>query len=203
MCDNNCIQLCTYNVNGLGNYKKRKDVFDYHRTENASVYILQETHLKTKAENMVRAMWGYDCILNGNNTNSNGVAVLFKNNFDFSFDFRLHTVIRDDEGKYIILDIEMLEKRMTLVNLYAPSSGDHPEFFEKIEKDIDKIANNYILIGGDWNVVLNPALDSSRYRAVNRPKARKKVYDLMLKYDLIDSWRELYPEKKKKHVETL
>ena len=142
---------------------------------------------------MVRAMWGYDCILNGNNTNSNGVAVLFKNNFDF----RLHTVIRDDEGKYIILDIEMLGKRMTLVNLYAPSSGDHPEFFEKIEKDIDKIANNYILIGGDWNVVLNPALDSSRYRAVNRPRARKKVYDLMLKYDLIDSWRELYPEKKK------
>ena len=38
-------------------------------------------------------------------------------------------VIRDDEGKYIILDIEMLGKRMTLVNLYAPSSGDHPEFF--------------------------------------------------------------------------
>ena len=43
------------------------------------------------------------------------------------FDFRLHTVIRDDEGKYIILDIEMLGKRMTLVNIYAPSSGDHPE----------------------------------------------------------------------------
>ena len=119
--------------------------------------------------------------------------VLFKNNFDF----RLHTVIRDDEGKYIILDIEMLGKRMTLVNLYAPSSGDHPEYFEKNEKDIDKIANNYILIGGDWNLFLNPALDSSRYRAVNRPRARKKVYDLMLKYDLIDSWRELYPEKKK------
>ena len=43
--------------------------------------FLQETHLKTKAENMVRAMWGYDCILNGNNTNSNGVAVLFKKYF--------------------------------------------------------------------------------------------------------------------------
>ena len=126
---------------------------------------------------------------------------MFKNNVDF----RLHTVIRDDEGKYIILNIEMLGKRMTLVNLYAPSSGDHPECFEgkKIEKDIDKIANNYILIGGDWNVVLNPALDSSRYRAVNRPRARKKVHDLMLKYDLIDSWRELYPGEEKIYVETL
>ena len=44
----------------------------------------------------------------------------------------------------------------------------NPEFFEKIEKDIDKIANNYILIGGDWNVDLNPAFDSARYRAVSR-----------------------------------
>ena len=74
---------------------------------------------------------------------------------------------------------------------------------KKLKKDIDKIANNYILIGRNWNVVLNPVLDSSRYRAVNRPRARKKVYDLMLKYDLIDSWRELYPEKKKIYAETL
>ena len=78
MCDNSYIKLCTYNVNGLGNDKKRKDVFDCLRTENASVYFLQETHLKTKAENMVRAMWGYGCILNGNNTISHGFAVLFK-----------------------------------------------------------------------------------------------------------------------------
>ena len=70
-------------------------------------------------------------------------------------------------------------------------------FLKKNEKDIDKIANNYILIGGDWNLFLNPALDSSRYRAVNRPRARKKVYDLTLKYDLTDSRRELYPEKEK------
>ena len=101
----------------------------------AFFFFLQETRLKTKAENMVRAMWGYDCILNGNNTNSNGVAVLFKNNFDF----RLHTVIRDGEGKYIILDLEMLGKRMTLVNLYAPSNGDHPFLLlKKLKKILTK-----------------------------------------------------------------
>ena len=70
-------------------------------------------------------------------------------------------------------------------------------FLKKNEKHIDGIEDDNILIRRDWNVVLNPALNSSRYRAVNRPRARKKVYDLMLKYDLIDSWREIYPEKKK------
>ena len=49
--------------------------------------VLQETHLTTKAENMVQAMWGYDCILYWDNTNSNGVAVLFKR----TFDLRLHS----------------------------------------------------------------------------------------------------------------
>ena len=121
MCDN-CIKLCTYKVNGLGNDRKEERCI---RTENASIYFLQETHLNAKAENMVRAMWGYDCILSGNDTNSNDVAVLFKNNLDF----RLHAVIKDDKGKYIILDTEMLGKRMTLINLYAPSSGDHPQVF--------------------------------------------------------------------------
>ena len=49
--------------------------------------FLQETRRKTKAEKMVQAMWGYDCILYWDNTNSNGVAVLFKTNFDL----RLHS----------------------------------------------------------------------------------------------------------------
>ena len=122
MCGNNCIQLSTYNINGLGHYKKRKDVFDDRRIENTGLFFLfflQETHLKSKAENMVRSVWGYDCIFSGNNTNSNGVAALFKD----SFDFTLHTVIRD-EGRYIIPDSEMLGKQMTLINLYAPSSAE-------------------------------------------------------------------------------
>ena len=44
----------------------------------------------------------------------------------------LITVIRDDQGKYIIIDIEILGNRMHL-------------FYNKT----DKIVNNYILIGGD------------------------------------------------------
>ena len=84
--------------------EKRKDVLEL---KMLAFIFLQETHLNAKAENMVRAMWGYDCILSGNDTNSNDVAVLFKNNLDF----RLHAVIKDDKGKYIILDTEMLGKR--------------------------------------------------------------------------------------------
>ena len=35
---------------------------------------------------------------------------------------------REKQRKSLI-DMKMLNKRMTLANVYSPSSGDHPEFF--------------------------------------------------------------------------
>ena len=40
--------------------------------------------------------------------------------------------LKDDEGRYILIDIEMLNKRLTLANAYAPNSGDHPDFLDKV-----------------------------------------------------------------------
>ena len=93
-----CLSL---NVNGIRDYHKRKDVFNYLRDKNAQIIMLQETHLKTDEENIVRAMWGYDCILNGDSTNSNGVGIFFNTKFQY----KIHKVIKDLEGKYIVLDI--------------------------------------------------------------------------------------------------
>ena len=76
---------------------------------------------------MIRSQWGFECIVAGPDSASKGVAVLFKNNFEY----KIHNILKDDEGRYILIDIEMLNKRLTLSNLYAPSSGDHPEFLIK------------------------------------------------------------------------
>ena len=65
-------------------------------------------------------------------------------------------------------------------------------FFTQIET----IQNDSVLIGGDWNVVLNESLDTFRYRGVNRPHARNKILDKMLLHDLNDIWRELNPTKR-------
>ena len=42
----------------------------------------------------------------------------------------MHNILKDTEGQYILLGIEMLNKRLTIANvyLYTPSSDDHPEF---------------------------------------------------------------------------
>ena len=64
--------------------------------------------------------------------------------------------MKDDEGRYILIDIEMLNKRMTIANIYAQSSGDHLQSFEKVIREVVLLDNESIVIGGDWNLALTP-----------------------------------------------
>ena len=73
----------------------------------------------------MRSQWGCECVVAGHDFGSKAVAILFKNNFEY----KIHDIFKDDEGRYILIDIEMLDKRITLANVYARSSGDHQEFF--------------------------------------------------------------------------
>ena len=185
-----CLSL---NVNGIRDYHKRKDIFDYLRGKNAQIIMLQETHLKTQEENIVRSMWGYECILSGDSTNSNGVGIFFNSNFQH----KIHKVTRDLEGKYIVLDIEMQSKRYTIINLYGPSDRDYPTFFEDILEKVEDMNNESIIIGGDWNVIPDMGLDTHNYRGGNRPRARAKINEMIEIMNLTDIWRELHPNDKK------
>jgi len=50
------------------------------------------------------------------------------------------------------------------------------------------------IIGGDWNLVLDYTLDYYNYKHHNNIKAQEQVDNLMINLDLLDIWRELYPE---------
>ena len=60
---------------------------------------------------------------------------------------------------------------------------------------IDRMGNQ-LIAGRDWNVWLNITIDARNYKGfVNRPRARRKILEIVDKYELIDVWREVYPEK--------
>ena len=165
-------KICSYNCNGLNDFKKRKDVFDFLRKQNSNILLLQETHLPYKLENFIRSNWGYTVWLAGSDTNQNGVAILFENNFEH----KVHNAVRDPEGHFLMLDIEILDKRITLVNVYGPSSGDNQEFFYNLSMQIDGMGNDNIIIGGDWNVAMDPRLDYRNYANIHsRPRSRKQI----------------------------
>ena len=57
------------------------------------------------------------------------------------------------------------------------------------------MGNQLITAAGDWNVLLNMNMDARNYKSVNCPRARRKIIEMVEKHELLDVWREFYPEK--------
>ena len=188
------LTLGTFNINGASNYEKLKDTFDYIRRKDIDIILLQETHWKTESENYIRSIWGYNCFICGNSNASKGVAIVFKN----TFTYKINRVIRDMEGgSYIVLDLSIFDERYIIVNIYGPSERDTPDFFTNIFQKIEDTGCRQVMIGGDWNVVLNPNIDTRNYRGFNtRQRSRQIIKQKMEFLDLVDIYRKVFPDKK-------
>ena len=183
---------CSMNCWGLADVKKRKDVFNFLRSKQFSVYFLQDTHFTKEKELIIRADWGFECIFNSYTSQSRGVAILINNNFEY----KIHNIFRDNKGNVLIVDITICNIRLTLVNLYGPNTDD-PMFYKVILKQVKLFNNKYCVLGGDWNLVLNSNIDTYNYVNVNNPKARDQVLEIISELNLVDIWRDHNPDFKK------
>ena len=183
------LSVISCNCQGLGDFKKRKDVFCYLREKKQDIYFLQDTHFEKKMEKQLRTEWGYESFFASYNSQSRGVAILLNNTFDFKVSF----VETDPDGNYIILKLNTIERNITLVNIYGPNR-DNPDFYSKINKKIEEQNLTNIIWAGDWNLVINPNLDYHNYKHNNNPRAQEKVIEVMNERELVDVWREMNPE---------
>ena len=110
--------------------------------------------------------------------------ILINNNFEF----KVEGVKTDKNGNYILLDITIQGKRITLVNIYGPNE-DNPNFYTNIIQKISEFENDQVIICGYWNFVLDPDLDYNNYLHVNNPRARKIILDFIEKENFVDAWR--------------
>jgi hypothetical protein len=112
-----------------------------------------------------------------------------------NFEQKVEATHVDENGNYILLDIVMYEKRITLANIYGPN-GDNPEFYENIFKKIRDINNDYTVIGGDWNMIINPSIDCENYININNPRSRSIVLREISNNNYIDVWRTMHEDKR-------
>ena len=66
---------------------------------------------------------------------------------------------------------------------------DDPEFYGTLEESINEMGHEHVIIGGDWNLVLDFSLDYHNYKHFNNVKAQKEVKNLIMNLDLVDVWR--------------
>ena len=190
--DNNLVVL-SVNCRGLRDIKKRTDVIEYLKNTEANIICLQDTHWTKQDEREIRKLWNNDCYIHGTKTNARGVAVLFKNDFEH----RVLEVETDNIGNMIYINIKINNDFiLKLINIYAPNT-DEPEFFAKIKDIITESTADYSIICGDFNLLLNPPIDSINYTNINNPSARREVLNMIENHELQDSFRYLYPDQRR------
>ena len=104
-------------------------------------------------------------------------------------------MILDPNGRYVILDITLDPIRLTLVNVYGPNSDD-VQFFVNLSSQIDELPNDLKIIGGDFNVIVNNNMDKVGGKPEHAHiKSQKIIQEWLQKYEVIDIWRTLNPNK--------
>ena len=132
--------------------------------------------------------WDGEIIYSHCNSQARGVAILFKQDLPF----HMHDQTIDDEGRYIVLDVEINGFRLTLCNLYAPNN-DEPQFYLDLFEKIESYPNDDRIMGGDWNLVLDVNFDKKG--GINRTNinAQTVVKNYMEETELVDIWRFHHP----------
>ena len=95
------------------------------------------------------------CLINGVKTNSRGVAIFLYNNFEYKL---IHSG-SDTDGNLLYVDINIGSIPVRIINIYAPNV-DTPTFFQNISTLIEENTMDYLILCGDFNLVLNPEMDS-------------------------------------------
>ena len=80
--------------------------------------------------------------------------------------FKPNTIIRDEEGHYIILKRSVQQEDLTIFNIYAPNMGAANYIKQLITKSKKHINNDTIIVE-DFNTPLT-AIDRSSKQKINK-----------------------------------
>lgn len=193
---NLAFKLLSLNARGIRSFEKRKAVFGWLLKQKADLFFLQETYSTKNVENVWKKQWKGEIFFSHGSQHSRGVLILIKN----SLEFKLTSVRSDKEGRFIFLEAFVQDQKFLFVNIYAPNKlSEQTLFFDQIKDELDNSGIDddcRIIIGGDFNVILDPDLDGFG----GKPKLKesvKQIENICLLRDLVDIWRIRNPEIKR------
>ena len=188
--------LLSLNARGIRTFEKRKALFLWLSKNKADIVFLQEPYSSPDVEKLWKTQWKGDLYFAHGSEYSRGVLILVKERLNFE----LKSCTLDKEGRYIILMSNVQEQPFVFVNIYAPNkTSEQCTFFQEIQTELDNLnieADRDIIIGGDFNVILDPEFDGLG----GKPKLRdsvKIIEQIRLSFDLTDIWRVRNPDERR------
>ena len=184
--DFRCLSL---NVRGISNQEKRTAIFRWIKHQKADIVLLQETYSNHTDEASWDKDWGYKNIYLHGTKHSCGLMVLFND----TLDIKIIDINKDQQGRYILLKAEIQGTEFYILNIYAPNKHtEQIDCFQRIKALLvteDISDESFVIMGGDFNVTLNPELDKSGGKYYPQSKNVQKLNDLLNTLNLQDIWR--------------
>ena len=182
-------RLISWNIKGMNHPIKRTRVFTHLKSLGPDIIFLQETHLLATERSKLERGWVDQIFCSNYGARSRGVAILIKRGTPFVSS----QVISDTNGRYIIVSGKLFGTPIILANVYGPN-WDNPQFFSRLIAKLPDINSHHLVLGGDFNCVLDPVLD--RFRAgtkINVSKSREVLLSFLNDHGLLDPWRGSNP----------
>ena len=164
------VNITSLNVRGLKDRNKRRKIFQSYK-KSCDILCLQETHTTKEQEIDWLLDWGGKIIFSHGASNARGCAMLFSRNFSGG----IKPVAIDTDGRYILMQINLLHQSLLLGTIYAPNT-DSPGFFLEMFEKV-KLYDKKVIVG-DFNLVLNTQLDRNASMS-NNGKAAQQLNSIM------------------------
>lgn len=177
------LKVVSWNVNGLNGAIKRTKCLDYLQTKQASVVLIQESHLKACDVHRFQNRHYKLVSFSSSTKKTKGVLILVARRLPFS----IHCSKSDTEGRITCILGTWSNIKCAFVSVYAPNEHDS-EFYQQLVRMILSFSDYYLVIGGDFNAVHNPLLDRSQISHSDLTSS-KLFNDFIKQVNMCDIWR--------------
>ena len=180
------LRVGSFNCNGLGSPSKRELVLNWLNKKAEDIILLQETHSTSLSEESWKRTWGGDIYFNHGNSNSTGVAFLIKPNCNIKI--CNHVIIM--QGRTSLLEIEIEKVKYCIVNVYCPNTNETTVVESTFSEALGRTRDDYLILAGDWNTVLNNSLDKAGGSPAHSNSYRQSyLNNIISEYGLSDIFR--------------
>lgn len=184
------VKIVSYNVNGINHVIKRKKILTQLKRLNCTIGLLQETHLNEEEHAKLKREWvGQIFSASYEGLKKRGVAILCHK----SFGFVAEKVLRDKGGRWIIVIGSIGGIVLTIMNIYAPNE-DNPGFFKELAQILAGNSKGIIILGGDFNCVLNRYMDKFPFEQKYQVLKSIALKNMLEELGLVDVWRVKNPK---------
>ncbi len=170
-------------MNGLNSAVKRTRVLEYLHRKSISCALIQETHLKQSDVARFQNNYYKLAFFSSTQNKTKGVLILVNRKLNLTIEH----LGSDEKGRFVFNRCKIYNNRLALVSIYGPNETDSA-FLTQISKTLLKEIDCPLVVGGDFNAVINPALDKSQSDTTANPSS-KLLNKFITELNLIDLWR--------------